>query len=122
MMRRLPFFVLFFFNDTATTEIYTLSLHDALPIFAEPSATEHDFQELDPVRADDGDAITRLDTGRAQGTGTTRRGLVRVGIGPRRPSRRDQGLLRKSFGLARQHRRQRAIGGRERLRPLRSQL
>src|SRR5947208_13744570 len=26
----LPFF--FFFNDTATTEIYTLSLHDALPI------------------------------------------------------------------------------------------
>src|SRR3712207_7189897 len=26
----------FFFNDTATTEIYTLSLHDALPIFARP--------------------------------------------------------------------------------------
>src|SRR3989442_8996388 len=26
--------VLFFFNDTATTEIYTLSLHDALPISA----------------------------------------------------------------------------------------
>src|SRR5258708_29421482 len=26
------FFTLFFFNDTATTEIYTLSLHDALPI------------------------------------------------------------------------------------------
>ena len=25
-------FVYFFFNDTATTEIYTLSLHDALPI------------------------------------------------------------------------------------------
>src|SRR5437588_6162809 len=28
------FLFLFFFNDTATTEIYTLSLHDALPIFA----------------------------------------------------------------------------------------
>src|SRR3712207_8861630 len=27
---RIPFF---FFNDTATTEIYTLSLHDALPIY-----------------------------------------------------------------------------------------
>src|SRR3712207_9297519 len=27
------FFLCFFFNDTATTEIYTLSLHDALPIF-----------------------------------------------------------------------------------------
>src|SRR2546421_8812356 len=28
----LYFFLFFFFNDTATTEIYTLSLHDALPI------------------------------------------------------------------------------------------
>src|SRR2546425_5353935 len=28
-------FVFFFFNDTATTEIYTLSLHDALPIWRE---------------------------------------------------------------------------------------
>src|SRR3712207_8594827 len=27
--------LLFFFNDTATTEIYTLSLHDALPIWEE---------------------------------------------------------------------------------------
>src|SRR3712207_8258605 len=29
----------FFFNDTATTEIYTLSLHDALPISKPPSAS-----------------------------------------------------------------------------------
>src|ERR1035437_9981605 len=29
----LYFLCFFFFNDTATTEIYTLSLHDALPIF-----------------------------------------------------------------------------------------
>src|SRR2546430_11346135 len=28
-------FFFFFFNDTATTEIYTLSLHDALPILAQ---------------------------------------------------------------------------------------
>src|SRR6267143_6799113 len=28
-----PFISFFFFNDTATTEIYTLSLHDALPIW-----------------------------------------------------------------------------------------
>src|SRR2546429_6690542 len=28
----------FFFNDTATTEIYTLSLHDALPIYAAVAA------------------------------------------------------------------------------------
>src|SRR2546422_6243375 len=30
----LVFFFFFFFNDTATTEIYTLSLHDALPIWS----------------------------------------------------------------------------------------
>src|SRR5256885_16271289 len=29
---------IFFFNDTATTEIYTLSLHDALPISVSPRA------------------------------------------------------------------------------------
>src|SRR2546430_7468930 len=28
--------IIFFFNDTATTEIYTLSLHDALPIYKGP--------------------------------------------------------------------------------------
>src|SRR3989475_2583398 len=32
-MRCLRFSIFFFFNDTATTEIYTLSLHDALPIY-----------------------------------------------------------------------------------------
>src|SRR5438034_2971345 len=32
-MKRVAYGLLFFFNDTATTEIYTLSLHDALPIF-----------------------------------------------------------------------------------------
>src|SRR2546430_3106603 len=34
------FWFFFFFNDTATTEIYTLSLHDALPISASPCAGE----------------------------------------------------------------------------------
>src|SRR6266516_6166359 len=32
------FILFFFFNDTATTEIYTLSLHDALPIPRRPRA------------------------------------------------------------------------------------
>src|SRR5208337_5609892 len=32
------FFFFFFFNDTATTEIYTLSLHHALPISMTPSS------------------------------------------------------------------------------------
>src|SRR3712207_8490123 len=31
---------LFFFNDTATTEIYTLSLHDALPISSAPAESD----------------------------------------------------------------------------------
>src|SRR2546425_10889377 len=45
----------FFFNDTATTEIYTLSLHDALPIFppgapaaAGPAATATGAAALTP--------------------------------------------------------------------------
>src|SRR5256885_16645332 len=32
--RYLTSYFFFFFNDTATTEIYTLSLHDALPIYS----------------------------------------------------------------------------------------
>src|SRR3712207_9166994 len=35
MERVKSYYCFFFFNDTATTEIYTLSLHDALPIYAE---------------------------------------------------------------------------------------
>src|SRR5690242_21652191 len=38
---------LFFFNDTATTEIYTLSLHDALPIFATPEMAESELDSSD---------------------------------------------------------------------------
>src|SRR3712207_8070400 len=34
----------FFFNDTATTEIYTLSLHDALPILHQGVAAEVDAE------------------------------------------------------------------------------
>src|SRR5690349_23077184 len=33
----------FFFNDTATTEIYTLSLHDALPIYSRTQALMDQF-------------------------------------------------------------------------------
>src|SRR3712207_9279159 len=45
----------FFFNDTATTEIYTLSLHDALPIYAllsaykkQPGAARYARVTMDP--------------------------------------------------------------------------
>src|SRR5688572_31740900 len=42
----------FFFNDTATTEIYTLSLHDALPILSESYfAIDSGSRPLSPVRS-----------------------------------------------------------------------
>src|SRR5260370_37759379 len=44
----------FFFNDTATTEIYTLSLHDALPIYssaagAASATAESEFSMINPA-------------------------------------------------------------------------
>src|SRR3712207_8825259 len=36
---------MFFFNDTATTEIYTLSLHDALPIYRAPRGPVPDGED-----------------------------------------------------------------------------
>src|SRR2546422_9601513 len=41
---------IFFFNDTATTEIYTLSLHDALPIYAR--LDPHGVGRLEQLRPD----------------------------------------------------------------------
>src|SRR2546422_4322240 len=44
-------FLFFFFNDTATTEIYTLSLHDALPIYqAQLIGQGHDQNPAGPAR------------------------------------------------------------------------
>src|SRR5258707_10925253 len=40
-------FFFFFFNDTATTEIYTLSLHDALPIWIRAIAGQQRLGHLD---------------------------------------------------------------------------
>src|SRR2546430_4891142 len=65
MIRHLPTFSFFFFNDTATTEIYTLSLHDALPIYqfeslshtrkAKPSIVQCRFgiKTLSPIRSEE---------------------------------------------------------------------
>src|SRR2546426_5239108 len=44
-------FFFFFFNDTATTEIYTLSLHDALPICIRQDVRVHLLRVLDLVAA-----------------------------------------------------------------------
>src|SRR5947208_9437660 len=42
-----PCFIFFFFNDPATTEIYTLSLHDALPIFVPVCAAENKLSGIE---------------------------------------------------------------------------
>src|SRR5256885_11483860 len=51
MFLHTPLSFFFFFNDTATTEIYTLSLHDALPILLTadgPSVLEYNVRFGDP--------------------------------------------------------------------------
>src|SRR6266542_6483770 len=48
------FGIFFFFNNTATTEIYTLSLHDALPIYQHPVGwfLRDVLRHHDPARVD----------------------------------------------------------------------
>src|SRR5271169_957112 len=59
-------FFFFFFNDTATTEIYTLSLHDALPIWTARSPTaSSDRSRTRPW-------MTRRSAGWRLGSGTAR--------------------------------------------------
>src|SRR2546430_4463180 len=59
-------FVFFFFNDTATTEIYTLSLHDALPVAAVAGVAT--FPGLSINKVGTGYTLTASATG---ATGTT---------------------------------------------------
>src|SRR3712207_7885930 len=54
-------FGVFFFNDTATTEIYTLSLHDALPIFAVPEALAYAIEIARALHAAHGHHIVHRD-------------------------------------------------------------
>src|SRR2546429_9605463 len=51
MIGRTLYCAIFFFNDTATTEIYTLSLHDALPIFQELQTDRFPHQSVRPQGA-----------------------------------------------------------------------
>src|SRR5256885_10016216 len=63
--------MIFFFNDTATTEIYTLSLHDALPISRAPAPpARHHGRRHSPSRP----RLRRSQrSGRAVRSGKTRR-------------------------------------------------
>src|SRR3712207_9289310 len=66
MDRLMPYF---FFNDTTTTEIYTLSLHDALPISVDrrqdARARQRDHDRLGVRRAPAGPGRRRIPTGRS---------------------------------------------------------
>src|SRR5438477_12948408 len=58
----LPYHITFFFNDTPTTEIYTLSLHDALPICSSSRRVRcapRRRSRADMPRAPPGHAVTR---------------------------------------------------------------
>src|SRR5699024_12144097 len=44
LFRSLPMYLLFFFTDPSTTEIYTLSLHDALPIYQLKDLTKGNYK------------------------------------------------------------------------------
>src|SRR2546430_13039510 len=84
-------FFFFFFNDTATTEIYTLSLHDALPIFRVLSLVE----QLGRVRAR---------TGRRRADGRSDRSVAMdVGVWPARRRQRVDVSDRKSTRLNSSH-------------------
>src|SRR3989454_10094492 len=54
------FSTFFFFNDTATTEIYTLSLHDALPISEPRLRAAHGLEQLRAGGARLADDVERL--------------------------------------------------------------
>src|SRR3712207_6631993 len=78
-------FTFFFFNDTATTEIYTLSLHDALPILT-PVLKTKEVMKLAQIAEDAGvdrlgisDVILYPDTYELQALCATVTNRIRIG-------------------------------------------
>src|SRR2546430_14621482 len=74
----------FFFNDTATTEIYTLSLHDALPIWGHRAGPSASARSSRPTRRRSPTAWGRAPAAGAAG----RAGARRPGRPPPRPGAR----------------------------------
>src|SRR5215213_11017252 len=66
---------LFFFNDTATTEIYTLSLHDALPISAVSTVTGRPWRSVEVTHRS-----IWLAYGEMAASSTAARGFVRLTV------------------------------------------
>src|SRR5690348_17897763 len=60
------YFCFFFFNDTATTEIYTLSLHDALPISTADGVTPELWPDVVEDRAGSARAVRAAAASRSE--------------------------------------------------------
>src|SRR3712207_9420985 len=71
----------FFFNDTATTEIYTLSLHDALPICGQRRPSASDPAPVHPPRSH---------VGRPRRVRAARETGISFDPSPRAPSRSEE--------------------------------
>src|SRR2546426_3949457 len=94
-MASAPSSFFFFFNDTATTEIYTLSLHDALPIYGDPARVPRRRRRARP----DAERACR---GRGDGGGRARRGdpvPLRVQGGDRKSTRLNSSHLVISYAV-----------------------
>src|SRR2546426_11900360 len=81
----------FFFNDTATTEIYTLSLHDALPISGRLETGRDPVEDvpahlLRRPAANPRPGRAGQPVHRGEGAGPRRRSHVAAGVRPPRPS------------------------------------
>src|SRR3712207_7280470 len=81
----------FFFNDTATTEIYTLSLHDALPIYVRPLRAVGTRRRIRR-------SLARLQTARANQGGV---GAGRNGAGGRRSEEHTSELQSRQYPVCR---------------------
>src|SRR6266446_9777585 len=87
----------FFFNDTATTEIYTLSLHDALPIFVDGDDDLHPWPQLRMQRIA---AFGMIDGPADRGAPVGQLFDRRVGKDDARP---DRNLLEEDLGIGEEH-------------------
>src|SRR3712207_9453620 len=88
--------LVFFFNDTATTEIYTLSLHDALPISLPAlQAGDADHVELVEVAGEDRQELHPLQ----QGEGVVLRQLEHAGVEDRKSTRLNSSHANISYAV-----------------------
>src|SRR2546421_2164472 len=96
----------FFFNDTATTEIYTLSLHDALPIYdiyhGRSRTTQATFLDLDRIEVLKGPQSTFFGNNAIAGA---------LSIVTRKPGDTLDGFARALYGEYGQYAAEGAVGG-----------